>query len=288
MKQIFKTFNKPLITLYEYMTYHSKSGLYTNYYNSLCEFFDKKLNPKQISIVDDLILETLNIHDRNKLIKKLKQKYNNILLFEHNSQKESFWIGLKDIKENILTNDKKFINLLNFYGYYCSQTKYISKYKTMFYYIAPTYSKNVNDLVYKENHGILYHFTVDTEFDTKESILRNGLRIKKNTYREYPERIYCYSSFKYIKNNNNFTDNFKEFIYKNINYNQLKNKIYIFKIDLNKLKNYNIINFYNDDSIDDKNSVYTYTNIPNFCISYIGEIDAIQLINDYLNKANKL
>ena len=272
-------------SLFNLRNYDINYQIYENYYNSLCEFFGYEINDKQISIFDDLILETLNSHNVNLLINKLKEKFNNIIIKNNNGL--SFWIGLKNIKENIVINDKEFDNLLNFYGYYCSQTKYITKYKTLFYYIAPTYSKNVNDLVYKENHGILYHFTVDSEHDTKESILRNGLRIKNRGYREYPKRIYCYSSFKHIKHNNKFTDSFKQYVYNYINKDELQYNIYVFKIDLNKLRKYNIINFYTDDAINDNKSVYTYTNIPNFCITYIGEITTEEIIDDYLKNFNK-
>ena len=55
-------------------------------------------------------------------------------------------------------------------------------------------------MVYNENNGILYHFTPGSK---KESILKNGLRIKKADYREFPERIYLYSHFGHIKDKNN-------------------------------------------------------------------------------------
>ena len=62
-------------------------------------------------------------------------------------------------------------------------------------FIEPKFS-NIVDLT--EYHNICYHFT---DMKNIDSILRNGLRIKNNSYRTYPERIYLY------KTNNLFSNN---------------------------------------------------------------------------------
>lgn len=118
-------------------------------------------------------------------------------------------------------------------------------------------------MVYSKNHGKLYHFTAKKfahEIETK------GLRCKKSRYRDFPERIYLYSSDKHL----NKISDIDKFIKKVTSiFDRRNNELYIYRIDLNKLKSNTLINFYTDDQMDEENAVYTYNIIPPECITRI-------------------
>lgn len=231
----------------------------------------------------DYILESLNSHNKEDLQKKILKFFNeyNIQFINWFKQddlynKLSFQLFIPNVYTYSLLTTDKFLNLLNFYGYYLSQkfiitnkNKHIfNKFKGLgtYYTISPTWSDNVNDLVYNKNKGVLYHFTLKNNLD---SILKNGLRIK-SVNDKIPKRLYCYSSLFNIKHNNIWDDNIMSFVKDIFTENQLNKGISVFKI---KLPINYYIDFYTDDIMQDNNAVYTYTNIPNKYLTYIGDIN---------------
>jgi hypothetical protein len=101
-----------------------------------------------------------------------------------------------------------------------------------------------------------------TKFNFIESILKNGLRCKKGTYRDFPARIYFYASSKGVgPKAKAFADEVID------GFDRKKYGASVLKIDLNKIgKN---IDFYTDEYMDEKEAVYTYTNIPKECITKV-------------------
>lgn len=231
--------------------------------NDIPEYLIEKLNSEDY--IYDYILENLKSHNtkqlQNKILNKFLDKYDDIKFQKLTNQKEKYDVkGFVILSYNYikdLCNDEEFNNLIKFYGYYISD-------KTNIHLVVlPTYPENVSDFVYKKNKGILYHFTSGEYVD---EILNKGLRIKKASYREYPERIYLYScGYKKLED----IQNIDKFINKVVNsFNRKKYGLSIFKIDLNKIKGNNI-EFYTDDIMDEKEAVFTYNNIPKDCITKI-------------------
>lgn len=234
-------------TLKEFINESSKKFWWRQYYESLCDFFNEDLDPNNIDINIDYILEALNSHDVEKLKSKLFQEFND----EYKIEFEDYDNGSFTIKVNksnyiYLSNDKKFKKILEFYGYYLSNVDF----KTKSLFIEPTYSKIV-DL--NEFHNICYHFTYTKNVD---SILKNGLRCKKAKYRNFPERIFLYKTNERIFNNGKLTDKVKEFCDKILNSND---NISVLKIDFNHVHN---IPIYKDTAMKEEEAIFTYHNIP--------------------------
>jgi hypothetical protein len=151
----------------------------------------------------DFILETLNSHDFSKISKKLQEFLgSSIIRIEKNNDNEtidSFEIILKYDSELVnIIKGKKFLSIIEFYGYYISgiyggnDLGDISIFKldkihnledyiltvdeqmAIILTIEPKYSKNADDILTK-SHNICYHFT---DNKSAESILKNGLRCK--------------------------------------------------------------------------------------------------------------
>jgi hypothetical protein len=246
-----------------------KTPIYHQYleeYNLLDDLFNNEIPEEYLEIIkkgqfNDFILENLNTHDVNKLKDKINKEFKDKYEFKFEdyldniqSDKKSFLMISKDIQE--ISNDNEFNNLIEFYGYYISSVD--KEHNVIF--ICPKYSEYANDLVYNKNHGILYHFTT---LNKEQSILSKGLEVKEgNSYRKFPQRIYCYSEFKNLKN----VKDIKKFIYKVVGeLNIRRYGLLVLKIDLSK---HNVC-FYNDDSMEEKNSVFTYTSIPKELIEKI-------------------
>lgn len=242
-----------------------------NYIEDIKEYFNgnipdyliEKLNSEDY--IYDYILENLKSHDtkklKDKILDKFLDKYYDIKFHELTNTKESYkvkgFILSSDRFSNDINKDKDFQNLLQFYGYYVTEQFNENL------IIMPTYPENVSNFVYKENNGILYHFTSGKHVD---EILKKGLRIKKASYREYPERIYLYScGYKKLED----IPDLKKFIKKVVSIFNLKRYgLSIFKINLNKISSHNI-EFYTDELMDEKEAVFTYNNIPKECITKI-------------------
>lgn len=195
----------------------------------------------------DYVLENLNTHDKDLLIKKLKDVYPDI--------KIDIAIEGKELKKGglVIYNhyaEDDFYDLINFYGYDITASD--SKKA----YVNPIKSDRADNLVYKENFGNLYHFTTK---DKVSSILKNGLRIKEGTYRYFPRRIYLYSTKKKIKE----VHDIENFIRQVTGEENIEN-ISILKVDLYNHK----IPMYHDETMK-KGAVYCYNNIPNTYITLI-------------------
>jgi len=214
-----------------------------------------------IKLESFVVNENLKSHDANKLQRKIKEyfpdyKFDFYSVLDKKSlknkyDKKSFLIDLDDYSSmNKIKKDEKFISLLQFYNYYITKEFYGSL------VVSPLYSEKVNDQV-KENK-YLYHFTTG---NNEESILKNGLRSKSGDYRYFPKRVYLYSTNKNITPKNiNDDKEIEKFIKKILNdFDIDEYGVTIFEIDKDKLNN---INFYTDDYMEEKESVFIYSNIP--------------------------
>lgn len=200
-----------------------------------------KFKYENIEDIPDLYYETLKTHDTDLLIKKLKDIYkDDISCIKYNGEdKYSFYIVM-----NNEINTNKLNDILFFYNYIKSFERRINN--KIHYFIEPYYSKDISDDIYNK-HLHIYHFTNKRNVN---SILNNGLRCKKSSYREFPERIYLYITNKKIEDDK---DNVLKFIDRVLNSTQ---DIAVFKI-----KNIHNIPIYNDTAMDDDNTCFTYNNI---------------------------
>ena len=214
-----------------------------------------------IKLESFVVNENLKTHNANQLQKKIKEyfpdyKFDFYSTLEKNSlknkyDKKSFLIELEDYTQmNKIKKDERFISLLQFYNYYITKEFYDSL------VVSPLYSENVTDEVKKAKH--LYHFTTG---NNEESILKNGLRSKNGDYRYFPKRVYLYSTDKNITPKNiNDDKNIEIFVKKILNdFDIDEYGVTIFEIDKEKLNN---IDFYSDDYMNEKESVFIYSNIP--------------------------
>lgn len=124
--------------------------------------------------------------------------------------------------------------------------------------IEPIYSEDASEY-FNKCHRQAYHFTYKKNI---EGILKNGLRLKHEIYREFPERIYLWATDK----KQDINDNNKElldFIHKIFGNDKLSLKdIGIIKVDLYHT------NFpaYKDTAMKEKEAIFVYNNIPaNLC-----------------------
>ena len=233
-----------------------------NQINDFIDFFGDDVNDVLLEkyMVDetfDYILETLNSHDASKLMNTLKKHFGEYIeSFETYKQdpenKNSFIAILKasDTYRRYLKYDEKLKRILDFYGYYVSEFDY----KTKNLFIEPKYTSKV-DL--SEYHNICYHFT---DINNVDSILKNGLRCRNQTSREFPDRIYLYAT-----NDKITEENLSDFIKKITN----SHNIGVLKIDFNKIKSYSI---YRDSAMHEENTFFTYTSIHPKCISFVKEL----------------
>lgn len=197
----------------------------------------------------DYILENLNTHDVDLLIKKLHEKFRSIEI-----QKAEEGSRLKKggiIVRNVDFQDDDFYDLIEFYGY--DVTAQDSKKA----YVNPVKSDRADDYVYDKNHGQLYHFTTKKKI---KSILDNGLRIKEGTYRYFPKRIYLYSSTKKLGELPNIAD----FMKKVTGEDDISN-VCALKVNLWNHQ----IPMYHDETMEE-GAVYCYNNIPS---KFIKKID---------------
>lgn len=191
--------------------------------------------------IPDLYYETLKTHDTDLLIKKLNDTYkDNISYIKYNGDDiYSFYIVMNNEIDTNKLND-----ILFFYNYIKSFERKLNN--KVHYFIEPFYPKDISKDVF-ENHLYIYHFTYKKNID---SILKNGLRCKKNSYRDFPERIYLYVTNKKI---NDDKDNVLKFIDKVL---RATKDIAIFNI-----KNMHNIPIYNDTAMEEDNACFTYNNI---------------------------
>lgn len=208
----------------------------------------------------DYVLENLNTHDTDKLISKLKEKFHDFISSIYKAKESE---GLKKggivvwhaASEGI---PDEFYDVLDFYGYYLSMM-HITKERKEKLLICPDKADRADDVA-RENHWQFYHFTKKENVD---SILNRGLSIKKSrggTYREFPERIYLYSTYKKIED----IDDVENFMRTVTGINDIKD-IAIIKVDLSR----HHLPVYHDDGMEDRNAVYCYNNIPSSLLKEI-------------------
>lgn len=208
----------------------------------------------------DYVLENLQTHDTSLVMKKIERRYDyDVERAEEGEElKKGGFIVWHDAVDE-LTDE--FYDLLDFYGYYIT-TYYASirKGKRMEkLVICPAKADRADDVA-KENHWQFYHFT---KKENVESILNKGLSIKKSRggeYREFPERIYLYSTYKKIED----IDDVENFMRTVTGADDIRD-IAIIKVDLSR----HHLPVYHDNGMKDRNAVYCYNNIPSSLLKEI-------------------
>lgn len=254
----------------EYKIYDVSRHYQECYLNSMMDFFGDDL-PEEFkeSLINleykDYILESLTSHDAELLKNKLCVEFKDIERIEFLTDKQQSICVISKID---LTCDTKFKSIIEVFGYYVTLKRYVSGLFNID--ICPRYAKDAYDIVSK-NHGKLYHFTAGRyvgEIETK------GLRCKKSSYRDFPERVYLYASDKRLDK----IPDIGEFIKTVVNPVDIKRYgLTVYRIDMNKLKSKTYVNFYTDDYMDEEEAVYTYNNIPAECITKI-DVDLNKLL----------
>jgi len=233
----------------------------------------------------DYIYESLQTHDTEKLKNKLKKEYGDEISFQDydGKDKKSFIIILNN--DNLLDfynpkNDangdykkiEKFNNILSFFNYYVSYDSEDKGKKYLF--IEPRYSDNVSDKVFN-SHKYIYHFT---DKASSRSILEVGLRIRKSTYREYPERIFLYTTDKKLDKDN--IKDISDFILRVCDPFRLKR----YGLSVLRIENNSKLDLYNDTAMTEEEAVFTYRNIP---YQYIKRMDIDLSYDDLINYRNE-
>ena len=240
------------------------------------------MNKFQILIVEDdppirnLIATTLKTHDYKKLQNQLLKEYVNYIEefkdYTGSNNIKSFYIILKNQKpkynletmnfdnpllsiKNVSKNTKeveKFFNILMFFNYQYSNWEFIDKKYVLF--IEPIYSEDASEY-FDKCHRQAYHFTYKKNV---EGILTNGLRLKRGTYRKFPERIYLWATDNKREINDNNTE-LLDFIHKIFGNDKLSLKdIGIIKVDLYHTD----FPVYKDTAMKEKEAIFVYNSIP--------------------------
>ena len=260
---------KTIKTIKDYLINSQKDSYKRNLYDDMLEFYNGEV-PQYIDELNDdylidYIWESLKTHDYKKLRKKIEEHFtDDIICFidpDINNEQSSF--GLK-LKHNNLQSDTRFLHLLEFFNYFL-RSAYKDSDGCYIYHIEPLYSQRMDDWVFKNCNGVVYHFT---DNNTANMILDKGLRIKDRNlkYLNYPKRIYLYAPGFYINSKN--THLWKPFAEKMTNSQYVKRfGLAVLKIDLNRNKDLNI-SFYKD-TTEENYSIFVLNNIPKNCISKI-------------------
>lgn len=257
------------------------------FYNEINEYYGENNIPNrykklydECKLSYDYINENLKTHEYKKLQSQLLKEYGDYIEefkdYEGSDSIKSFYIILKNQKpkynletsqfdnpllsvKNVSKNTKeveKIFNILRFFNYQYSNWKFLDKKYAI--YIEPIYSEDASDY-FDKCHRQAYHFTYKKNVD---GILKNGLRLRRGTYRQFPERIYIWATDKKQEINDNNKD-LLEFIHKIFGDDKLSLKdIGIIKIDLYHT-NYPV---YNDTAMKEKEALFIYNSIPaNLC-----------------------
>ena len=197
-------------------------------------------------------------YDTNKLIDKIKKRYNDIEVTLNPSKSDESLFRIKfnnnDDYENFL-EDIYIQKQLDFFGYY--STEKLDNELSIF--IEPNFGTKCTKFVYDNCNGLIFHVTFKKTYN--KFIKGEGLKPFEGTYRKFTER----SFFICGETKEEIIDNI-ELIIKQKGY--LKDDYVILMIDLNKHK-YNV-DFYYDPSEDSwHNCIYCNAWFP---ITYITEI----------------
>ena len=205
-------------------------------------------NPKR-----DFILENLQTHDPERLIRALTSEYGQSLIFlrpvnqqflifrAHCSRDFTFLDLIQDLRSG------RGKQLLDFYGYTFAGIDQDN------IQIEPRYAKSALDYIRFDCKGIVWHLCPKQQ---ASSVLRNGLRTRDrgdSLVRNYPKRIYVWAiepeKKKELKQG-------LERLAKTLSGRSLSD-FQVLKIFWPKT-----IPIYQDTAMDDSHSFYTYTNIP--------------------------
>lgn len=257
-------------------------------YEQLEEFFDD-ISYEYIELYEnnilykvgfDYITENLKTHNYKKLQDYLLKEYGDYIEefidYSGSEDKKSFYIILKNQKPkyNLDTSSfdlpllsvkgvtkkyeetEKFFNILRFFNYEYSQWKWVDKKYALF--IEPIYSEDASEY-FDKCHRQAYHFTHKKNV---VNILKNGLRLKRGTYRNFPERIYLWAN----DNKQDINDNnskLLDFIRKLFGNDKLTlEDIGIIKVDLYHTD----FPAYKDTAMKEKEAIFVYNSIPaNLC-----------------------
>ena len=224
----------------------------------------------------DYINENLKTHDYKKLQNQLLKEYDKYIEefkdYEGSDKIKSFYIILKNQKpkynletskfdnpllsvKNVEKNKnevEKFFNILRFFNYQYSNWKWIDNKYAL--YIEPIYSEDASEY-FDKCHRQAYHFTYKKNV---ESILKNGLRLRRGNYRNFPERIYLWATDK-KQDINDDNKELLDFIHKLFGDDNLSLKdIDIIKVDLYHT-NYPV---YKDTAMKTEKAIFIYNSIP--------------------------
>ena len=221
------------------------------------------------------INENLKTHDYKKLQSQLLKEYGDYIegFKDYNGSEKikSFYIILKNQEtskfdnpllsiKNVDKNEvEKFFNILRFFNYQYSNWKFVDNKYTL--YIEPIYSEDASEY-FDKCHRQAYHFTYKKNV---KGILKNGLRLKRGTYRNFPERIYLWATDK-KQDVNDKNKELLDFVRKIFGDDKLSLKdIGIIKVDLYHT-NFPV---YKDTAMKDKEAIFIYNNIPAQCCKEI-------------------
>lgn len=155
-------------------------------------------------------------------------------------------------KNDIIINDDKFKELLNFYNYYIVKTINNE------YLIDPYKPQDFTNYVYNDCNGIIYHVT---NKNTYNKIIKYGLKpknlTKNNNKRPYRLFFLC------LKDN-------KELMTQARQISSTSNGNIILKIDLNEYKNK--LKFFKDTTAIGYDAYFTCEPIPPYCIKLYKEL----------------
>lgn len=233
---------------------------------------------------DNYVLENLQTHDADMLVRKIEERFMAYRFVDvSKTRNRKRYISLRVLfewhsKEFVrnLVNSESLKRLIEFFGYTLSSYYETDEWIEM--HIDPTYAESADDFVYGECKAKLYHIAIG---DAGERIEKTGLRIKdpssatnKETYRDYPRRIY-FIGMRNQKGNVLKSPEFQEVLLSFFSEEDLKKGITIFEVNVNHSE----IDFYRDSASENNGinyAVYCYSNIPKERIRKIdGNVDDI-------------
>lgn len=211
----------------------------------------------------DYINEMLLTHDYKKLIKAIQKTYGDIVediayIDIQNEDKNTFYIKLED---DSIVEDDKFKTLLDFFNYFIRNKIKDKRSEVYGYYcIEPKYSEKISQDILNKYNNLCYHYTTKKNVD---SILKNGLRIKRSKDFRYPNRIYVVL----CNRKDVFNPDITSFAKRQISSKKIHDEdgIACMQINLNKLN----VDIYKDTTLPDDEAYFLYNNIPK---EYIKEI----------------
>lgn len=211
----------------------------------------------------DFILENLQTHNVGKLKAVLLKNYSDMIsevISEDENDKKPVFIFLNDGCDatDLATKNDKFKNILEFYNYFVTQIR-----GNNIIIAEPRYSERVDQYIYGDCHGIVYHITYQ---DVADEIMKTGLRCKtgserKGFYREFPKRIYVVAIEPW-----SISYSMQEML-KSLAYEVTGDRTGMAALKINLSKRH--IPFYKDTAMQDEISYFTYNNIPPECIEKV-------------------